>query len=107
MARKFSELRKIMPAADQKEARRRADVILAELPLDELRQALDFTQQQLAASMKINQSSISKIEHQTDIFVSTLRKFVEAMGGDLEIRANLPSGTVLITSFGRARRARA
>lgn len=91
----------------QQEARSRAEVIMKELPLDELRQAMAFTQEQLAQAMDVNQSSISKIEHQTDILVGTLRKFVEAMGGDLEIRVNLPSGTVRIKQFGDLKRAAA
>jgi DNA-binding XRE family transcriptional regulator len=107
MGTKYSEIRKRMPIEDQKEARRMANEILKELPLDELRVAMDFTQEQLAETMNVKQSSISKIEHQTDILVGTLRKFIEAMGGDLEIRANLPSGSVRIKQFGDLKRARA
>jgi len=58
--------------------------MLKELPLDELRVAMDFTQAQLAEAMEVNQSSISKMEHQTDIMIGTLRKFVEAMGGSMQ-----------------------
>jgi DNA-binding XRE family transcriptional regulator len=106
VATKFSELRNKMPLADQKAAKRRAARIIKELPLDELRQAMDFTQERLAASLNIKQSSISKIEKQTDMFVSTLRKYIEAIGGTLEISANLPNGTVRIAKFARAKRVR-
>ena len=45
------------------------------------------------------QSGVSRIEHQTDVYLSTLRSFIEAMGGHLELSAIFPDGTVLISTF--------
>ena len=101
MAKKFSE----RVARMSPESRARSDALyrplLAEMPLQELRKALDLTQQQVAASLGINQVAISKMEGQTDRYVSTLRRFVEAMGGELRIVARFPQGTVEISQFQR------
>ncbi|MEZ5576606.1 MAG: XRE family transcriptional regulator [Candidatus Competibacteraceae bacterium] len=101
MAKKFSALvAKMSP-----ESRARSDALYrqlrAEMPLQELRRALDLTQQQVAASLGINQVAISKMEGQTDMYVSTLRRFVEAMGGELRIVARFPEGNVEISQFKR------
>ena len=72
---------------------------LAEMPLAELRQARKFTQQQIAETLKIKQASVSKMESQTDMYISTIRKYVEAMGGELEIIAKFPEGIVKVENF--------
>lgn len=71
-----------------------------ETALEELRGALRLTQQQLAETLKVDQSAISKLERRTDMYVSTLERFIEAMGGRLEIRAVFPEGSVRISQFG-------
>ena len=101
MAKKFSALvAKMSP-----ESRARSDALYrqlrAEMPLQELRKALELTQQQVAAALGINQVAISKMEGQTDMYVSTLRRFVEAMGGELRIVAHFPEGNVEISQFKR------
>jgi predicted transcriptional regulator len=58
-----------------------------------------MTQQQLAHTLNVDQSAISKLERRTDMYVSTLERFIEAMGGRLEIRAIFPAGSVRITQF--------
>ena len=70
-----------------------------EMDLAEIRQALAFTQSTLAEILGVGQAEISKIENRTDIFISTLRRFIEAMGGKLEIRANFPDCAINITNF--------
>lgn len=72
---------------------------LEEMPLAELRQARKFTQQQIAQSLKIKQASVSKMESQTDMYISTIRKYIEAMGGELEIVAKFPEGSIKIDNF--------
>ena len=93
MARKFEELEARM----SREAIARSDARYAELKadmaLDELRDAMRLTQQQLAKTLHVDQSAISKLERRTDMYVS------EAMGGTLEIRAVFPVGAVRITQF--------
>ena len=74
--------------------------MIAEMPLQNLRAAREMTQQNLAKLLGVNQSEVSKIERRTDMYVSTLRSYVRAMGGDLEIRAVFPDGgAVRITQF--------
>lgn len=53
--------------------------------LAELRKARTLTQQQLAATLGVTQAQVSRIEHQTDLYLSTLAGYLEAMGGHLEL----------------------
>ena len=71
------------------------------MPLDELRAARNLTQEHLASILHIKQASVSKMERRTDMYIGTLSKFIEAMGGQLEIRAIFPDGSVRITQFSR------
>jgi len=70
------------------------------MALDDLRAARELTQENLADVLHINQAAVSKLERRTDMYVSTLARFIEAMGGQLEIRAVFPDGAVRITQFG-------
>jgi transcriptional regulator with XRE-family HTH domain len=67
--------------------------------LDELRRAHQMTQTKLAETLGVNQGEVSKIEHRTDLYLSTLSEHVEAPGGRLEIRALFPDSEVRITQF--------
>jgi transcriptional regulator with XRE-family HTH domain len=69
---------------------------LALMPLHQLRQAREMTQARLAEVLEMDQGNISKLEKRTDMYLSTLRSYVEAMGGALEIRAVFPDGDVKI-----------
>jgi transcriptional regulator with XRE-family HTH domain len=69
------------------------------MSLDELREARALTQQQLAEALGVRQATISKMERRTDMYLSSLRKIIQAMGGELEIRAVFPSGLVRINQF--------
>jgi transcriptional regulator with XRE-family HTH domain len=69
------------------------------MPLDELREAREMTQVHLARILKVNQAAVSKMERRTDMYVSTLRDFVKAMGGELKITATFPDGVVKISQF--------
>lgn len=99
MARKFRELESKMSP----EAIRASDTIhhrlKEDMALEELRGALRMTQQELAQTLKVDQSAISKLERRTDMYVSTLERCIAAMGGRLEIRAVFPEGTVRISQF--------
>jgi DNA-binding XRE family transcriptional regulator len=96
MARKFSELTAKMSAESQAEINARSAKLLAELPLEQLRSARSLTQTNMAQVLGVNQSAISKIEKRTDMYLSTLRSYVEAMGGHLEIQAVFPEGAVRV-----------
>jgi transcriptional regulator with XRE-family HTH domain len=73
--------------------------LIEEMALDELRAARALTQEHLSMILGVKQSAISKLERRADMYVSTLRQFIEAMGGQLEIRAVFPEGDVRITQF--------
>ena len=95
----FSELTKDFTP----ERRRRIDdmkrKLLAEMPLHELRRAREMTQRDLAKTLQVNQPAVSKLEQRTDVYVSSLRSYIEAVGGRLKIVAEFPEGEVVITNF--------
>ncbi len=99
MAKKFKDLRQAMSPEAQARAHEKAKTMKAELPLAELRQARHFSQEQLAAELQVKQPAVAKIEKKADMYISTLRRFIEAMGGQLEIRAHFPDGDVRINQF--------
>jgi transcriptional regulator with XRE-family HTH domain len=73
--------------------------MMQDMSLHELRNARELTQGALAEQLKLEQPAVSKLERRTDMYVSTLRKYVEAMGGQLEIIAHFPEGNVRISQF--------
>lgn len=97
--RKFRELIDAMPAQRRQKVAERVRETIAAMPLDELRKARQMTQVKLAQSLGVNQGEVSKIEHRTDLYLSTLSDYVEALGGRLEIRAVFPDREVRITQF--------
>jgi DNA-binding XRE family transcriptional regulator len=99
MAKKFSQLIDKMPAPAAKQAQARAQAMLAEMPLNELRQARGLSQKMLADVLHVQQPSIAKIEKRADMYISTLRSHIEAMGGELEVVARFPDGNVKISNF--------
>ncbi len=99
MAKKFSELRAGMTPAARARSNAKAQVMLAEMPLHELRQARGLSQKMLADVLHVQQPSIAKIEKRTDMYLSTLRSHIEAMGGQLDIVARFPEGSVKINNF--------
>jgi len=96
MARNFRELEAKMPPEARERAAARARELIAAMPLQQLRNAREMTQARLAEVLEMDQGNISKLEKRTDMYLSTLRSYVEAMGGSLEIRAVFPDGDVKI-----------
>ena len=99
MAKKFSDLHAKMKPQAQKRAAAMAQTMLDEMPLKELRQARGLSQKMLAELLQVQQPSIAKIEKRTDMYLSTLRSLIEAMGGELDVVARFPDGTVKISHF--------
>ncbi len=99
MARKFAELEAKMSA----KAIARSDALykkmVAEMALHELRRARGISQEKLAKALHIKQPNVAKLEKRTDVYISTLRATIEAMGGTLDIVARFPDGKVRITNF--------
>ncbi|MGA3095313.1 MAG: XRE family transcriptional regulator [Bryobacteraceae bacterium] len=98
--RNFRELREKMSPERRAINEAETERMLREMALDQLRAARELTQQNLAQIFGVSQGSISRLERRTDMYVSTLAKFIEAMGGQLEIRAVFPDGSVRINQFG-------
>ena len=97
--RNFRELLDAIPAERRRKVDQRVRETIAAMPLDELRRARQMTQARLAESLGVNQGEVSKIEHRTDLYLSTLTEYVEALGGTLEIRAVFRDREVRITQF--------
>jgi len=103
MAKSFSTLREAMPVEAQIRAKERADTevknLLLEMPLNELRQARGLSQKLLAQHLGVQQPAVAKLEKRTDMYISTLRSHIQAMGGELNITATFPEGDVKISNF--------
>ena len=97
--RKFSDLTKNWPKERKRRVGARVHETLAKMHLDELRKARTMTQVSLGKVLGVNQGEVSKIEHRTDLYVSTLAEYIQALGGKLEIRAVFPDSEVEITQF--------
>ena len=92
MGRTLSELIDSLPDEDQQRIEQEYQRLKQEVEsLRELRQATGKAQADIAAALKIKQPSVSKIERQADMYISTLRSYVEAIGGELELTVRLPS----------------
>lgn len=97
--RSFNELRKGMAPERRARNAEATQALLQEMALHELRQARDKSQVELARDLHVNQPAIAKLERRADMYVSNLRRYVEALGGKLEITARFPDASVTITNF--------
>jgi DNA-binding XRE family transcriptional regulator len=104
MARSFKELQAKMPREARDRSEEAAKKMISEMGLAELREAMDLTQESLADTLHVKQASISKMERRSDMYISTLSKIIEAMGGELQIIANMPNGRVQIRQFTKIRK---
>jgi DNA-binding XRE family transcriptional regulator len=99
MARNFRELEAKMPPEALSRAKTRAKEMMAEMLLAEIRKAVGLTQEELAASLGIKQPTLSRLESQNDMQISTLRSLIQALGGQLEIVVHMPGGDIRLTQF--------
>jgi transcriptional regulator with XRE-family HTH domain len=105
MAKSFDELVKRTTSRKTREkAARRVQELLGELLLGELRKVTGKSQRDVAEALGMKQPSLSKLEKQNDMQISTLQKIVAALGGELEVRAKFPRGVVKIDQFETRRR---
>lgn len=84
------KIRKLSPARRRKVETRASELVAEEMTLRELRTARKLTQVRLARTLGITQDSVSRLEKRSDFLLSTLRKTVEAMGGNLSVVAEFP-----------------
>lgn len=108
MAKSFDELvKRTTTKRTRDRAARRSKELLAELFLGEIRKAAGKSQGELAEELHIKQPSLSKLEKQSDMQISTLQKIIEALGGEADLVARFPKGTVKLGQFaGRVQKSR-
>jgi transcriptional regulator with XRE-family HTH domain len=103
MARKFEELRRKMSPERRVRNEAAARKMLVEMTLDELRKLKEITQVELATALEMNQGALSRIEHQSDMHISTLKSIVEALGGSLTLRVDFLNGDSYAVALGAQR----
>jgi DNA-binding XRE family transcriptional regulator len=101
MPTNIEDIIKKMPAAQRKKVEARAAHLIAEeMTLRQLRKARKLTQVRMAKTLGITQDSVSRLENRSDLLLSTLRKTVEAMGGNLSLVAEFPDrGPVVLSGI--------
>lgn len=99
MAKKFKDLTKDFSDERMKRVEAKTKAILRSIDLQELRKAKELTQLELAETLNISQEAVSKMESNSDMFISTLSRFIDAMGGHLRIVAEFPDREIEITQF--------
>jgi DNA-binding XRE family transcriptional regulator len=101
MARNYKELQAKMDPASRAANQHRVRQELHRMALEELRNAKQATQTDMAELLDVPQSSICRIEQRADMYLSTLRNYIQAMGGVLQVQAIFPDGgTVILNRFG-------
>lgn len=91
MAKKLEQIIQSLSEERQKKIEARTQELIAEeMTLRDIRKARELTQERMAELLKIRQDSVSRLEKRTDLLLSTLRSYIEAMGGELELTAKFP-----------------
>lgn len=91
-------IRNLSPARRKKVANRAAQLVAEEMTRQELRRARERTQVEVAKALGITQDSVSRLEQRTDLLLSTLRSYVEALGGSLSLIAQFPDHAPVVLS---------
>lgn len=99
MSHRWEDIRGKFSAEKEAEIRRNVEAAVAKVKLHQLREARNLTQTNLAQVLNVNQGAVSKMEKRADMYVSTLRSYLKAMGAELQIRAIFPDGEVIIEQF--------
>lgn len=99
MAKNFNELRAKMSPEAQSRSAARAEAMLVEMQLQELRKTRQVTQVEVAKAMNVEQAAVSKLERREDMYVSTLREYVKALGGELKLVASFPDADIQVHPF--------
>jgi transcriptional regulator with XRE-family HTH domain len=99
MATKRKDIRRTFSPEVEAEIARRVKEAGGVMALYKVREARNLTQVNLAKVLNVNQGAVSRMEKRTDMYVSTLRNFIQAMGGQLQVKAIFPEGEVQIDQF--------
>jgi DNA-binding transcriptional regulator YiaG len=98
--RPFSELTKDLTPARRARVAAKAALLREAMTLEELRKARGLSQEDIAATLTVGQPAVAKLEKRADMHVSNLRRYIEALGGTLEITARFPDASVVLTNIG-------
>ena len=99
MSRNVNDIIRTLNSAQRKKVEARAaELIAEEMTLQELRRARKLTQVSVAKALGINQDSVSRLEKRSDLLLSTLRKTVQVMGGNLSLVAEFPDRAPVVLS---------
>ncbi|MGA2128204.1 MAG: XRE family transcriptional regulator [Xanthobacteraceae bacterium] len=96
----FSDLTKNFTPARRAHVAAKAAALREVMTLEELRKARSFSQEEVGESLDVGQPAVAKLEKRGDMHVSNLRRYVEALGGTLEITARFDDTTVTISNVG-------
>jgi len=99
MAKSFKTLIEKLPIERQKEIQDGTQLLLSDMAQEELEKAFQLTQIQLAKTLDTDQETVSRIERESDMYVGTLRRFLEAMGAELKVVASFPDREIVINQF--------
>ncbi len=94
MSKSFSTLKNKMSLTAKKAVEEKTSLLLKEFLLHEIREQLHITQEDMAATLKTKQANVSRTERRRDMKLSTLKRYIEAMGGELDIVAKFASNEV-------------
>ena len=89
---RFKALLETKPSAKARYDAVLADITSRQAPLRRLREARSLTQERIAGLLAMDQSEVSRLEHRTDMLVSTLKRYVESTGGEMHIIVSYPDG---------------
>jgi predicted transcriptional regulator len=98
----FSELTKGFTPERRARVASKAAALQEAMTLEELRKARSFSQEEVAEVLAVGQPAVAKLEKRADMHVSNLRRYVEALGGTLEITAHFEDATVVINNVGES-----
>ncbi len=98
--RPFSELTKDFTPERRARLAAKAAELRETMTLEELRKARSLSQEEMAATLDVGQPAVARLEKRTDMHVSNLRRYVEALGRTVEITARFPDASVALTNIG-------
>jgi DNA-binding transcriptional regulator YiaG len=97
--RPFSALTKEFSAERRARVAAKAAALNEEMTLEEMRKSRDFSQEEVAAALSVGQPAVAKLEKRRDMHVGSLRRYVEALGGELELIARFPGASVVVNTL--------
>lgn len=95
----FNTLKNLMSTQSQNRVNKKLKNLRQEMALAEVRKAMSLTQTDLAEELHIRQAALARLENRTDMYISSLRKYITALGGKLDIVARFPEGDVHIQNL--------